>query len=103
MNQKAIEAWNYYKKMFPSFHIFFRQGDTYKVFGDDAENVSDALGVPLVDGEVTFPADTILDTVSKLYESGIVAKLISYRTGDEDSQYEIPDVAELDKERKADR
>ncbi len=100
MNTNATEAYRYYKGLYSPFIIFFRIGNSYRAFHDDAELVSEALGVPIDNGCAELPAEGILDAIGKLSESGHQSKTVTYRN--ESGEYDIPDVELLKQEKEAD-
>ena len=100
MNDKTTEAYNYYKKQHTPFIIFFRVGDSYRAFFEDASKISALTGSPMADEAVAFPCGRILDVVALLAEKGLMSKIISVRN--ETGEFAIPDVKNIDMESEMD-
>ncbi len=101
MNKNATEAHRFYKEQYAPFIIFFRVGNFYNAYLEDAQNISSTLGIPIKDGCVKVPSDQILDIVGTLSQSGFHSKIITYRN--DNGRYTIPDVTRLKKEMEMDK
>lgn len=93
MNQ-VMEAYSYYKAIHKDCCIFFRIGNSYIAFFDDAKLVASLLRISCDNSEkCVVPNDNVLDYVEKLYHDGVVCKLISYRNASGD--YVLPDIEQI--------
>jgi DNA mismatch repair ATPase MutS len=89
-----LQAYCYYKEQYPQSVVFFRIGDNYEAYREDAVTVNKIVGVEFEqmtpEKEVKFLIDKEFDYISLLASHNIEVKIISQRnqTGD----FDIPDV-----------
>ena len=100
MDKKQIEAYNYYRRLYPGDIVLYHIGDSYVALGDDAVAVAQSLvgNAKDVTDECKIPSDDV-DIISRLGEF-FQLRMIDYRNRDGDLDF--PDIQELEKERSED-
>lgn len=97
MGSKKIEAYSYYKQQYPDTLIFFRVGDYYEAYQEDAATVGALLGMQALNEDdlikIVVPVREIFDFVAVLATYNIITKLISRR--DESGGFDIPDIDKI--------
>lgn len=97
MDKKQIEAYSYYKKLYPGAIVLYRVESYYVALGDDAAVVAKSL-VGTADGTLgiyKFPCDD-LDAIAKLGDS-FQLKMVDYRN--DDGKLDFPDIQRLKQEK----
>ena len=96
MNEKQIEAYNYFRELYPGAVILYHISDNYVALGSDAVAVAKILGYA---GDVTdefgFPSDdaSIIGKLGDVFQ----LKMIDYRN--DDGELDYPDVGALKQEK----
>lgn len=95
MDSKNIEAYNYYKQQYPGTVIFFRVGNNYEAYQEDAKIVSPIIGEEPGSNmnKISFPTDKVYDFIALLANHNITTKLISYRN--ENGDFDVPDIEKI--------
>jgi len=101
MNRKQIEAYRFYRGLYPSALLLFHPGGGYVAMSDDARRAAVILGndTDIVNGTLTLPDDDF-GVISKLGAAGVDVRIINYRNDDGERDY--PDVERLKREREED-
>lgn len=90
MKRKQIEAYNYYKELYPEAIVLFHVGGNYVALFDDAKKVAESLSDELSPNAVSyeFPDSSIsrIVAIGERYE----IRMIDYRNAAGD--YDFPDV-----------
>ena len=92
MNRNTIEAYNYYKKLYPRSILFFHVKNKYISLFQDAEEISKIVGVSINNNTFAFP-DTNIEILSILGTRGVQIKIIDYRNAI--GKLDIPDISVL--------
>lgn len=105
MTSRIISAGIYYHQKYPGFIIFYRIGDHYVAFQEDAEKAAPILRLPVYIMAESIPflpvaCSEFLDAVEYLATCSISAKGIIYR--DKKGECAVPDVKFLSEESEAD-
>lgn len=108
MGSKNIKAYCYYKQQYPETVIFFRVGNNYEIYQEDAERVSKIVGIDTEEFlqnqessvKVKFPADMAYEYTSVLASHNIVIKMISHRN--ENNEFDVPNIDELQMDKEID-
>lgn len=100
MDKKKIEAYTYYKDMYPGAIILFHIGTDFVALADDAQKVAQSQVDVLLDnaGEARISEDD-LETISALGDTFQV-RMVSYRN--DAGMLDYPDVDRLKQEKYAD-
>lgn len=96
MDKKQIEAYSYYKELYPEAIVLYRIGNNYVVLGDDAAMVTNSLALTTdrTPGVSKFPYDD-LATLDKLGDT-FQLKMVAYRN--DDGELDYPDIQRLKQE-----
>lgn len=96
MNKNQIEAYNYYKELYPRATILFHVEHNYVALLDDAKLVATILSEQPASNtsEYAFP-DTEMQLVSKIGDISQV-EIIDYRN--DDGMLDYPDVERIKRE-----
>lgn len=93
MNDKLMKAYHFYKAQCARFIIFFRVGDHYKAFYEDAMILNQELGPPIIDDCVTYHKDKILEVMGVMADHDLPVRTISRKN--KNGEYDIPDMSEI--------
>lgn len=100
MKTKQIEAYDFYKKLYPSAVILFHVGSRYVALQQDAMIIAKILSINVdcSDNSISISDDDLksLSHIGDYYE----VKIISHR--DRDGGYDYPDVNQLKREQDED-
>lgn len=100
MKTKQIEAYDFYKKLYPSAVILFHVGSHYVALQQDAESIAKTLSINIdcSDNSISISDDDLrpLSRIGDYHE----VKIISYRG--RDGNYDYPDVNQLKREQDED-
>lgn len=96
MDKKQIEAYSYYKGLYPEAIVLYRIGSNYVILGDDATMVTNSLALTTdrTPGVFKFPYDdsATLDKLGDVFQ----LKMIVYRN--DDGELDYPDIQRLKQE-----
>ncbi len=99
MNARQIEAYKFYKEMYPGAVVLFHVGVNYVALSEDALLVAQSLGVNGNAGdEFRFP-DNDVSIISKLGDN-CQLHMVEYRN--DDGFLDFPDVERLKREKDED-
>ena len=105
MNDLITIAGAYYHKVYPGNIIFYRLGDSYVTYQDDAIKTAIALELPIryLPPDIPcleIPSSNFFNTADTLSLHGLTAvAIISY---DDDGRYSIPDINSIQQEQNSD-
>lgn len=105
MTSHIISAGTYYHQKYPGSLIFYRLGNSYVAFQEDAERAAKILQMVVEPTREGIPSLSIvhsqfLDTMELITMCGITFRSVIYR--DDDGNYAIPDINRLQKEEEMD-
>lgn len=68
MGSKKIEVYGYYKEQYPNTMIFFKVGDNYETYQEDATIAGPIVGIKTDEDDsvikIVFPGDKVYKTTS---------------------------------------
>jgi DNA mismatch repair ATPase MutS len=89
-----VRAYCYYKEQYPQSVIFFRVGNDYEAYREDAVTVNKIVGIEfgqtMSEKKVKFSMNKGSDYISLLTSQDIAVKTISQRN--QNGDFDIPDV-----------
>jgi DNA mismatch repair ATPase MutS len=108
MGSGNIKAYCYYKQQYPETVVFFRVGNNYEIYQEDAKRVGKIIGLDTEDfmqdqessAKLKFPIDIAYEYAFALASHNIVIKMISQRN--QDGEFDVPDIDELQMEKEID-
>jgi DNA mismatch repair ATPase MutS len=108
MASNKIMAYCYYQQQYPGAVIFFRVGDNYEVYQEDAGIVAQIIDVQTeISGtgheavaSVRFPVGKGHEYALLLTRHNITVKMISQRN--EAGSFDVPDVDQIESDRESD-
>lgn len=102
MSKNQIEAYNYYKGLYPTAILLFRVINDYVALLEDAVKVAASLSLTPINDDipkVSFPSQC-LKYISRLADDGYEVRMIAERN--DANVFDYPDIARLKEEMSSD-
>lgn len=98
MSKNQIEAYNYYKKLYPTALLLFRVANNYVALCEDAIKMASSLSLtPIYDDipKISFSSQC-LENISRLADDGYEIRTIAVRN--DENVFDFPDIQRLEEE-----
>lgn len=102
MSKNQIEAYNYYKGLYPTALLLFRVANDYVALCEDAIKVATSLSLNPINDDIpkaSFPSQC-LENISRLADDGYEIRTIAIRN--DENVFDFPDIERLEEEKSSD-